>query len=221
MPRTLKLAAALLIAACASQPTRTPKSDVPPAPAPARNAHPLANLAARRIIVTPVYDMVQGDPLGWAAGIPRPRAMLRELDSAITAEFRARGLGSTWYFAPQLEQSYQLNSTYAADPHMLAENPLRGHVEIGKNYGEPLATQLRTMIAMQDGARLVMLPVELRFERVGAGTQGQAVLKLVLVDARTTEFVWSGEVKSEPASAFGPVVFASLANRFADLVISP
>ena len=49
----------------------------------------------------------------------------------------------------------------------------------------------------------------------------RAVLRLVLVDARTTEFMWIGEVQSDPAATFGPAVLASLASHFADLVISP
>lgn len=220
MSRTLSLAGALLIVACASPPTRAQQPPTPPAPS-VRVVRPLANLAPQRIIVTPVFGLKRDDPLGWAAGIARPRAVLRQLDSAIVAEFDARGLNATWYFAPDLERSYRLNSTYAANPYMLAEQPLRGSLELGKTYGEPLATQLRTMIALQDGARFVILPVELRFERVGKGTDGQAILKLVLVDARTTEFRWISDVKSDPAPAFGPAVLTSLANHFADLVISP
>ena len=219
MHRTLSFAAALFVVACASPPSRAQQP--PASPAPATTIRPLANLAAQRIVVPPVYAMDQGDPLGWAAAIARPRAMLRELDSAITAEFDARGLGETWYFAAALEQAYKLNSTYAADPHMLAESGLRGHVELGKNYGDPLATQLRTMIALQDGARYVLLPVSLRFEKAENGHGGQAVLKLVLVDARTMEFRWTHEVRSDPAPAFGPAVLTSLANHFADLVVSP
>ena len=218
--RTLHLAAALFLVACASPASHAQQP--PPAPAAGPVVRPLANLATQRIVVTPAYAMDRGDPLGWAAGIARPRAMLRQLDSAIVAEFDARGLGESWYFAPQLERAYRLNSTYAADPHLLAESPLRGRKpEVGKTYGEPLATQLRTMIALQDGARFVILPVELRFEKVGAGPEGRAVLTLVLVDARTTEYRWVHDVASDPAPAFGPAVLASLASHFADLVISP
>ena len=209
----------LLIAACASSPKTAQSAN---APTPAKVAvYPLANFAAQRVVVPPVYTLDQNDPLGWAAAIPRSREMLSQLDSAIATEFDARGLGSMWYFASALEKNYQLNTNYAADPHRLAENPLRGTPEIGKTYGEPLATQLRTMIALQDGARFVMLPVSVRFEKVGTGGEGRAVLKLVLVDARTTEFLWTGEVKSDPALAFGPAVIASLANHFADLVLAP
>lgn len=219
MPRTLILAGALLIAACASPASQTQQAAAPPAPTEARR--PLANLAAMRIVVTPVFKLDEGDPLGWAAAIPRHQIMLRQLDSAIVREFDARGLGSTWYFAPALEKSYELNSEYAANPHMLAEQPLLGTLEIGKTYGDPLATQLRTMIAMQDGARRVILPVDVRFEKAADGASGVAVMKLVLVDARTTEFLWVHEVRSDPAPAFGPAVLTSLANHFADLVIAP
>ncbi len=219
MSRILNLAAALALAACASQASHAQQPPSTPAPVVVR---PLANLAAQRIIVAPVFALDQGDPLGWAAGIARPRAMLRQLDSAIVAEFDARGMRATWFFAPDLEKSYALNSTYAANPHMLAETPLlRGHIEVGNFYTDPLASQLRTMIAMQDGARYVMLPVDVRFEKVADGSLGRAVLRLVLVDARTTEFAWTHEIQSDPAPAFGPAVLASLAVHFADLVISP
>ncbi|HET7631209.1 MAG TPA: hypothetical protein VFK16_02710 [Gemmatimonadaceae bacterium] len=218
MPRLPLLAAALLVCGCASSASTAQQPE--PAPAPAQTVRPLANLAARRIIVTPAYGFEPGDPMGWAATIQRPRVLLRQLDSAIVAEFTLRGLRSTWYFAPDLEKAYQVNSTYAADPFNLAENQLRGKLEIGKNYGEPLATQLRTMIAMQDGARRIILPVNLHFEPADSG-QGRAVIRLVLVDARTTEFLWVADVKSDPAPRFGPDVLKSLAFHFADLVVAP
>lgn len=219
MPRTLILAAAVLAAACTTPPSLAQQPPSAPAPQVLR---PLANLAAQRIVVTPVYAMERTDPLGWAAAIARPRATLRALDSAIVEEFDARGLGRTWYFPPALEREYELNSTYATDPYALGEAPLRGKIEVGKYYGDPLATQLRTMVAMQDGARYVLLPVELRFENAPRGAAGGvAVLKLVLVDSRLTEYRWVYEVRSDPAPAFGPSVLASLASHFADLVVGP
>jgi hypothetical protein len=219
VPRALNLTVLLAVVACASQPSRAQQPPASPAsPVPTR---PLANLAAQRLIVAPVSALDQGDPMGWAAAIARPRAVLRALDSVITAEFEARGLRGTWFFAPDLEKSYQINSTYATNPYMLAEMPLRRGAKVGTFYTDPLASQLRTMIAMQDGARYVMLPVDLRFEKVGAGPEGRAVLKLVMVDARATEIMWVHEITSDPAPAFGPAVLASLATHFADLVASP
>lgn len=221
MPRSLILAGTLLlVVACASGPSHAQQPPAAAAPAP-EVVRPLANLAAQRMIVTPAFGLEREDPLGWAAGIARPQATLRALDSAIVTEFDARGLGRTWYFAPALERSYRLNPTYATDPYLLAETPLRGRVEVGKFYGDPLASELRTMIALQDGARYVILPVNLRFEKATHGAGGEAVLKLVMVDARTTQFLWIRDVRSDPAPAFGPPVLASLAAHFADLVVSP
>ncbi len=220
MPRAIVLAAILLPVACATPPSHAQQPPAAPAPAP-QVLRPLANLAAQRIVVPPVYALERNDPLGWGAGLARPRATLRALDSAIVEEFDARGLGRTWYFPPALDREYRLNPTYATDPYALAESPLRGKIEVGKYYGDPLATQLRTMVALQDGARYVLLPVELRFEKAPDGTGGVAVLKLVLVDSRLTEYRWVYEVKSDPAPAFGPSVLASLASHFADLVVAP
>jgi hypothetical protein len=44
------------------------------------------------------------------------------------------------------------------------------------------------------------------------------VLRLVLMDARTSNVRWVGQVAGDTASAFGPVVTASLAARFANVV---
>ena len=181
----------------------------------------LGGLAAQRVTVTPVFAVATGDPLGWAATIARPRAMLRSLDSAIVAEFDARGMRSKWFFPPDLDRSYQVNPTYSPDPHALAEEPLRGKPALDKPYPDPLASQLRTLVALHDGARLVLLPVELRFEQHGKGPNGRAVLSLVLVDARAVEVRWTGKVESDPAPALGPAVIASLVAHFADMVISP
>ncbi|HVZ78283.1 MAG TPA: hypothetical protein VG818_09915 [Gemmatimonadaceae bacterium] len=216
MKRTLLVACVVSAAACASRAQEPPRAA---APVPAEQARPLASLAAQRVVVTPVFSVRRDDALGWGAAIARPRATMRALDSAIVAEFDERGMRRRWYFAPDLDRSYQVNPTYSPDPYDLAESGLRNGLPPGERYGEPLATQLRTLIALHDDARLVLMPVEVRFEKDGA--QGRAVLRLVLVDARLVESRWTGEVRSDPAPAFGPAVLASLASHFADMVASP
>ena len=106
---------------------------------------------------------------------------------------------------------------------MLAEQPLRRDAgRSARRYGDPLATQLRTMIALQDGARRCSCRWTCAFEKAADGASGVAVLQLVLVDARTTEFrLGAARCRSDPAPAFGPAVLTSLANHFADLVIAP
>src|SRR5207247_1057749 len=98
------------------------------------------------------FAIKAGDSLGWAASIARPRSMLRALDSAIVAELAQRGLRSRWYFPADLERSYKSNPTYAPDPYALAAEPLRGKLELGKPFPDPLASQLRVLVALHEDA---------------------------------------------------------------------
>jgi hypothetical protein len=202
-----------LAIACGGQGTNAGAAAAP-APAVVR---PLAALAGQRVVVAPTYRMRESDPLGWTSQIPRSREYLRALDDSIAAELGRRGLESQWVFPPALVRARRANPTYAADPYALAADPLRNlAVAAGARIGDPLATQLRTMIALHD-ARAVLLPVELRFERESDG-RGIAVLRLDLIDGRLGEVRWTGDVRSDPSATFSPALASTLAAHLADLV---
>jgi hypothetical protein len=180
-------------------------------------SRPLASLAGQRIVLTPVYRLREGDAMGWAAQLPRSREFLRALDTALAAELAQRGLEKQWVYPPDLARSARASPTYAVDPYALAAEPLRSpSVAPGGKIGDPLVTQLRTMIALHD-ARFVLLPVELRFERDKSG-QGIAVLHAVLVDGRIGEVRWTGDASSDAAPTFSRALLASVASHFADLI---
>lgn len=189
---------------------------------PPADERPLAGLAAQRIAVTPVYALRVAPDLGWADRVGKQRDVMRQLDSAIASTLAERGFGSRWVFPPDLVRSYHVNPTYATDPYALGQEPLRSpRLEAGARIPEPLASQLRTISALHDG-RYVLAPVELRLERADAGsTAGRAVLHLVLVDSRSTEVKWVGDVKSDTASTFGPALLESVATRMANLIAAP
>ena len=200
--------------ACGGGQSRQGSQDPAPAPVVSR---PLASLAGQRIVLTPVYRMREGDPMGWAAQVPRSRELLRALDSAIAGELAQRGLEKQWVYPADLARSMRASPTYAVDPYALAIEPLRNpSLAAGGKIGDPLATQLRTIIALHDG-RFVLLPVELRFDRDKSG-QGIAVLRAVLVDARIGDVRWTGEVASDPSPSFARALLTSVASRFADLI---
>ena len=156
--------------------------------------------------------------LAWNAAVARPGQLQRTLDADILAALEERGLQKTWILPPQLVQSYRRNSTYAADPYTLAEEPLRSpSLAVNARLPEPLASQIRTLVALHDEARLVLAPVELRLESAGEGT-GRGVLRLVLLDARASNVVWIGQVSSDAAAVFGPAITASVAARLASAV---
>ena len=179
--------------------------------------HSLSGLAAQHIVLLPTYSIRVMPGLSWSASIGRPLDVQRTLDADLLAAFDERGLRKTWIFPEDLQASFKRNASYAADPYALAEEPLRSQaLNIEQRLPEPLASQLRTLDALHEDARLILAPVEVRFEP--AGTGGRAVLRLVLVDPRLSRPTWIGEVVSDSASAFGPVISASLASKLANLV---
>jgi len=200
-----------LLLACGGQQGSQTQTAPPPV------SRPLAWLAGQRVVLTPVYRIREGDAMGWGAQIPRSREFLRALDSAIAGELAQRGLEKQWVYPADLARSMRASPTYTVDPNALAVEPLRnpGLAQGGK-IGDPLATQLRTIVAMHD-SRMVLLPVELRFDRDKTG-QGIAILRAVLVDARIGDIRWVGEASSDPSPTFSRALLANVASHFADLI---
>jgi hypothetical protein len=77
------------------------------------------------------------------------------------------------------------------------------------------------MVALQESARAVLMPVELRFEKDSKTGQGTAVLRLAVLDGRLGEVRWIGDVKSEPSATFSTALLTSVAGKVADLITAP
>lgn len=179
---------------------------------------PLAAFAAQRVVLAPVA-IVRADTSGLAQALGGTRVTGRRLDSAIVAALQDRGAARNWILPADLARAYERNRTYAADPYQLAVEPLRSRKFVaGERYGEPLSTQLRTMIALHEDARMVLLPVEVRLERVGAAARG--VLKAVLLDPRLAQAAWVGDIRGDPAPTAAAAI-ANVAARVADLFAAP
>lgn len=182
------------------------------------DARPFGAYATQRIVVVPT-GFVRVDSLGWVQAMGGNRASARQLDSAIAMTLEARGLAERWVMPANLVRTFDRNRSYAADPHLLAMEPLRTPTFVsGKKYGEPLSSQLRTMIALEADVRYVLLPIELRFERVGAGARG--TLRVALVDPRTAESRWVGEVTGDAAATPAAALW-NVGLRLADLFVAP
>jgi hypothetical protein len=188
----------------------------PPASPPAPEEHSLAGLAAQHLAVLPTYAVRVMPGLPWSIG--RPDEVKRAVDAEILAAFDERGLRKQWIFPDDLAASFRRNSTYAADPYALAEEPLRSpSLRADTRLPEPLASQIRTLVALHQDVRLVLAPVELRFEKEGPSA-GRGVLRVVLVDARLSSVFWTSEIASDTTSAFSPAIAASIAAKLAAAV---
>lgn len=217
MPRTLWVCTTTLTLALASCHRGKPEPE-PGSSAPLQQ-RPFSAFVTQRIVVTPAGFVRGGDTLGWVQSLGGPRAAARQLDSAILAAFDARGLAARWVMPAALQRTFERNRSYATDPYQLGLEPLRAaKFETASRYGEPLSSQLRTMVALEADARFVLLPVELRFERDGARMRG--VLRVVFADPRLGEARWVGDVKGEAVSA-APAALASVAQKLADLFVAP
>jgi len=179
----------------------------------------LSVFAGQRIIVTPTASVRAPDSLGWVRQLAGARETARRLDTSIVSALESRGLTARWILPPDLVRSYERNRTYAADPYLLVVDQLRSmRFKTGDRYGEPLSSQLRTMIALHEDTRYVLLPVELRFE--GQGTSGRAVLRLALLDPRAAEAKWVGDVQGDGAAS-AALAMQSVATRLASLFVAP
>jgi hypothetical protein len=205
-----------LIVACGG--TNTPK----PATQSTPELPPLAALVASGAILTPTFAVRVAPELDWRDRLGPTRDVLRGMDDAIAAALAERGLGRGWVMPADLALSYKRNPTYASDPYALAEEPLRASgFAAGARLSEPLASQLRTMIALHENARVVLAPVELRFERADSPAgAARATLRLALIDPRFSEARWVGDVRSDTSSSDVRVLTSALAKHVADLIAS-
>jgi hypothetical protein len=186
--------------------------------APKPEVHPLAGIVGQNIIVAPVQALRVPAEIGWPA-MPAARAVLSRLDSLLADTLRSRVGNQEWVFADGLARAAANNPTYATDPRALAVNPLRSPaLKVADRLPEPLASQLRTMIAFHD-ARLVLIPTDVTIDRVSAGI-GRPLVRVVLVDPRASTVRWIGQVTGPDSPAFTPDISATIAARFADLFVA-
>jgi len=187
----------------------------------APQTQPLSAYLSQPLIVTPT-SRIRVDTAGWIQRLGGARSAGRQLDSSIARVLSDRAIGSNWFMPAALQAAYERNRSYAADPYNLGTDPLRpsSFVTLSR-YGDPLASQLRTMIALHESARFVLVPVELRFDKDGAGVgRAAAILRVVVVDARAAEARWVGEIRGD-AAASPAAALARVASRFADHFIAP
>jgi hypothetical protein len=176
-------------------------------------------MASQQVLVLPVQYLSGSDSLGWQQQIPNRAAYLASLDDQIEAALAARGLGHAWTFGREVARASKMNSIIMTDARSLSAEWLRGRVLPETTVRDPLASQVRGLVGLK-GSRYAILPIELRLESRGSGT-GVAILRVVMIDSRMALIRWVHEVESDPMRTFSPALTASVATRFADLVLAP
>lgn len=229
--RVAAIAAAL---GCAGQPRAAGQADLP-------TQRPLAAFTSRPVLVLPTRFLGPDGSLGWAGQLGDPNSYLGEVDAEIAFAFKQRGIDRRWILPPAIVRSVRRNPGFATDPHYLTADWLRPPLEKPpEQFPEPFASQVRSLVALQEGAQYVLYPVEVSFEPVavegqsdprsasgstgsaggaaGARAEGRAVLRIALLDARRSKIVWMADVVSDPYPSFSPALAASVAEHLADLI---
>lgn len=178
----------------------------------------LAWIVGQPLLIAPVQSIKIAPELAWT-GLPRTPDILAALDGSLSDTLRARLANPQWVYAAALIESARNNPTYATDPRALSIQSLKSSkLEVAQRLPEPLASQLRLMLALHDG-RLILIPVELQFERTASGS-AHPVLHLVLVDPRLSDIRWVGDVAGVDLPTFSSSFTAQMASRVADLFVA-
>lgn len=172
------------------------------------------------VVVFPLQRFAAADS-GWltaSSTVGRPRAA--QLDSALTAVLRDRGLETTWSLTPNTSRVAQREVMNRTDPRALSIAGLApGRRRNDLDLREPLGSQLRAIIAMVPESRIILLPLEVRVLPTSGGMK-QATLRIALLDGRMSTVISFPDVIGAP-SADEKSALLSVATKFADLVIVP
>lgn len=227
---TIRAAALVAALGCAGQPNAAAQAEIPV-------QRPLAAFMSRPVLVLPTRYLGGDGALGWSVQLGDPATYLGDLDAEIAFALKQRGIDKLWILPPAIVRSVRRNPGFAVDPHDLSADWLRPPLEKPpEQLPEPFASQLRSLVALQEGAQYVLYPVEVRFEPIGVEgrqsssgpteaaegtgvrTQGRAVLRIALIDARRQKIVWMADVVSDPYPSFSPALAASVAEHLVDLI---
>jgi len=193
---------------------------------------PGTGLGGMRVIVLPLSMIRHGDMFGWAEQIANPREYLVGLNAQIEHGLTERAPRTVWLFPSALVQVASRNPGYLSDPYGM--DPAQFAADRwrpGTKLLDPLAGELRNYTSFMD-ARIVVVPVELRFvprpvprdhkypegERAmvqadSAHHRARPVIRVAVVDTRTTEIVWVGDIVGDPAPALTPAVATNVVDR--------
>ena len=184
------------------------------APPKATSSTPLAQYTSVKVAVAPV-QFYRGD----TAFVKVPAmAMRAAFDSLVSEQLEEHGLKGTWATPADVERMAKRNSMYSSDPRNLGAFPVRNGVGRDAVIPDPLASNLRRLVALND-ARYAFLPVELRAESGVGG--GQLIVRLLLVDARLMKALFMVDLAGERAAAYSPALMQQLATRVVELAVAP
>lgn len=126
-------------------------------------------------------------------------ALRESFNDTLRAAFTSRAIAETWVWPVDLRQAHRRNPALLPDPFELSVGALRGmRLEPDTDLPERLGGELRTLLAVSEGRRYFLLPLDVTLSHGAAGfiATGQAIL----VDGRRQRVVWARRITGAAAA---------------------
>ncbi|MCR4338890.1 MAG: hypothetical protein NUW01_03270 [Gemmatimonadaceae bacterium] len=125
-------------------------------------------------------------------------ALRESFNDTLRSAFTSRAIAETWVWPADLRQAHRRNPALLPDPFELSVGALRGiRLEPDTDLPERLGGELRTLLAVSEGRRYFLLPLDVTLSHGAAGftASGQAIL----VDGRRQRVVWARRITGAAA----------------------
>lgn len=145
----------------------------------------------------------------------RWQALREAFNDTLRNAFTVRAIAETWVWPAQLRQAHRRNPALVPDPSELAVGSIRGmRLEPDADLPERLAEQLRMLLAISEGRRYFLLPVDVILSHSAAGftTSGQ----VIAIDGRRHRVVWARRMTG-PAAPTPEAALSAYAGAIATL----
>lgn len=185
------VAAAVVLAACGGPPGTAP------APTAGSSRGRIPDLLGATVMVMPVQSL---------------RGVTGDATAELVDALRARGQGVHWLMPDTLRIALQRSPSLDVPLEQLPVGVfLRAQVN---RLGDPMFGYLRRLNALT-GARVALIPVEVRRGQAAADRRGADEYAAALVDAESGRVFWFGIVRGESGEAGSPRSLASAADALA------
>jgi hypothetical protein len=125
--------------------------------------------------------------------------ILREsFNDTLRSAFTTRAIAETWVWPADLRQAHRRNPALLPDPFELSVGALRGmRLEPDTDLPERLGGELRTLLAVSEGRRYFLLPLDVTLSHGATGFT--AIGQAILADGRRQRVVWSRRITGAAA----------------------
>lgn len=157
-------------------------------------------LGGDAVVVLPLQSLAPSSapPLPPELYNVRWQALRESFNDTLRNAFTVRAIAETWVWPADLRRAHRRNPALVPDPYELAVGSLRGlRLELDADLPELLGQQLRTLLAVSEGRRFFLLPVNLMLSHGANGFTPNG--QVILVDGRRQRVLWARRMTGPPA----------------------